>query len=309
MNPVLRFMLVLSLASLMVTVVQASGWAGLWDSSRTSVNIGPLSDGPVVSHGTASFDQTGIESGAAAATVLAGSASKATTAESGSGPTFTYVAVGDNIVSLRHVRVCCSQSGTGLITPRFTGQPACPVGQTGYYVYDPNGLLAGLVCAPNATPAPTSTARALAEAASSRQPWPRLTVGINPDVGITGLESWFWLGPGDATVPETSASAGPLTVRVRATLVNVWWDLGDGRRQDSGVDLGRPYPARSSVRHTYQTDTYHRPEGYPVAATLRFGVWYTVSGGPWQFLGTKARTYRTAYRVNQIQPEGVPAQP
>jgi hypothetical protein len=263
----------------------------------------------VVTQGSASFDQTGIEAGAFAATL----SKRGAGFQPRTGPVFTYVPVPDNIVIAPTSGPVISQPGGIFLKPPSGGQPACAVGQTGYYVYDPNGLFVGVVCVPTSTvaaPPPASVPeRALAEEASSRQPWPRLTVGINPDAGITGLESWFWLGPGGATMPEASASAGPLTVTVRATLVNVSWDTGDGKRKDSGVDLGQPYPARSSIRHTYQTDSYQRPEGYRVGATVRFGVWYAVNGGPWQFLGTKARTYSTPYRVHQIQPEGVPAKP
>jgi hypothetical protein len=150
---------------------------------------------------------------------------------------------------------------------------------------------------------------ALAQEASSRQAWPRLTVGVNPDRGLTGLASWFWLTPSNATMPPASATAGPLTVTVRAALLDVLWDFGDGGRTDSGLGLGQPYPRQSSIGHVYQTDTYQQPGGYQVAATLRFGVWYSVNAGPWRFLGTKAKSYALSYAVNQIQPEGVPTSP
>jgi hypothetical protein len=150
---------------------------------------------------------------------------------------------------------------------------------------------------------------ALAQEASSRQAWPRLTVGVNPDRGLTGLASWFWLTPPNAAMAPASATAGPLTVTVRAALLDVSWDFGDGGRTDSGLGLGQAYPRQSSIGHVYQTDTYQQPGGYQVAATLRFGVWYSVNAGPWRFLGTKAKSYALSYAVNQIQPEGVSASP
>ena len=78
---------------------------------------------------------------------------------------------------------------------------------------------------------------------------------------------------------------------------------------DSGHSFGQAYPRQSSIGHVYQTDTFQQPGGYQVAATLRFGVWYSVNAGPWRFLGTKAKSYALTYVVNQIQPEGVPASP
>jgi len=173
-------------------------------------------------------------------------------------------------------------------------------------------MFAGVVCVPNATGPTTpvgASVLALAQEASARQPWPRLAVGVNPGTGVTGLESWFWLAPGDATMPEASATAGPLTVTAKAALIDVLWDLGDGSRIDSGLSLGQAYPGQSGIRHVYETDTYQRSGGYQVLAMLRFGVWYSVNAGPWLFLGTKANTYSLAYLVNQVQPEGVPTTP
>jgi len=173
-------------------------------------------------------------------------------------------------------------------------------------------MFVGIVCVPNATtPNSTigSTALSLADEASSRQPWPRLAIGVNPDTGVTGLESWFWLAPGTAAMPEASATAGPLTVIVKAALADVLWEFGDGGQTDSGLNLGQAYPSQSTVRHVYQTDSYQRSGGYQVLATLRFGVWYSVNAGPWRFLGTKAKSYSLSYVVNQIQPEGVPTTP
>jgi hypothetical protein len=270
------------------------------------VKIGPVPTGPVVTQGGAGFDNSGISAIASATTPQTGAGQN-----SGSGLTFTYVPIPDNIL----VTVGGPpQANNGVIAKPGTGfQAACPSGQTGYYVYDSSGQYAGVVCVPNATTTPTgpgsATEIALAELASSRQPWPNLTVGVNPNIGLTGLQSWFWLRPGTASMPAVSATAGPLTVTVRAVLMDALWDFGDGSRADAGLDLGQPYPRESVIRHIYQTDTFQRAGGYQVHATLRFGVWYSVNSGPWRFLGTKAKSYSLAYPVNQIQPEGVPAKP
>ncbi len=297
MNRKPRYLFALGFASLMIAAVPSFARAELSESSRTSVSIGPTSSGPRVSKGTAGFDQSGIEAVATAT----GSTSGASL-QPRAGPTFTYIPVPDNIVT----------SPTAGEPTLVRSALACPAGQTGYFLYDPNGVFAGLVCVPDfaiGLPALTpSLERRLAEEASSRQPWPSLAVRVSPDIGVTGLDSWFWLSPGSAAMPPASAAAGSLVVTVRATLVDVLWEFGDGARIDSGLDLGQPYPARSLIRHVYQMDTYQRPTGYPVLATLRFGVWYSVNAGPWRFLGTKAKGYSLPYRVYQIQPEGVPVQ-
>jgi hypothetical protein len=277
------------------------------DAGQTSVTAGPISSGPVIAQGIGGFDGAGIAASATATSPQQGSGAQNPEA----GPTFTYVPIPNN-VTVGAVGAAVFQGGA-IVNPQPGSQQACPSGQTGYYVYDANGQFVGIVCVPNAAPSsappPSSPEIALAEEASSRQPWPRLTVGVNPDIGITGLDSWFWLGPGDATMPPASATAGPLTVAVRAALVDTLWDFGDGSRIDTGLDLGQAYPSRSAVRHGYQTDSYRRPNGYAVLATLRFGVWYSVNSGPWRFLGTKAKSYHLPYLVNQIQPEGVPTKP
>jgi hypothetical protein len=270
-----------------------------------SVNVGPVDAGPVVGQGMAGFGNSGISAAASATAPKTGAGQNLN-----SGLTFTYTPIPDNtLVAVGGP----PQANNGVIAKPGTGfQPACPPGQTGYYVYDSAGQFAGVVCVPNstATPTPGSAAEvALAEEASSRQPWPNLSVGVNPNTGLTGLQSWFWLRPANATMLPARATAGPLTVIVRAVLLEVLWDFGDGSRTDAGLDLGQAYPRESAIRHVYQTDTFQLAGGYQVLATLRFGVWYSVNSGPWQFLGTKAKSYSLSYSVNQIQPEGVPANP
>ena len=106
---------------------------------------------------------------------------------------------------------------------------------------------------------------------------------------------------------DAVASSGPLTVRVRARLVGVSWEFGDGLGYDS-LDLGQAYPAQSDIQHMYQTDSYGIANGYTVTAVMRFLVTYSVNGGPWLTLGVKTRPYSQPYRVYQIQPEAVGGQ-
>jgi hypothetical protein len=267
-------------------------------NDRGTVNVGPVSSRPVVSTGSAGYDPTGIS--ATTSTQPTGSGTPSTA------PSYTYRPVPGNSVP-----GACPTQNNGLISNPCAGIPtsACPPAQTGYYVYDSNGNALGLVCVPNPTDSllpPTTPEIALADQASSRQPWPTLTMGINPRAGLTGLPSWFWLS-GSAAMPDAVATSGPLTVRVRARLAGVSWEFGDGLGFDS-VDLGQPYPAQSGVQHLYQTDTYRLPNGYRVIAILRYLVTYSVNGGSWNTLGVKTRPFSQQYLVYQLQPEAVAGQ-
>jgi len=300
-----RITIAWTVAVLAVVMMQSLGRAELPDPTASTVTVG-LNTGPVVAQGRAGFDATGI-----AATVASATPPITTGAQgSDAGPVFTYVPIPDNM-TVGPAAPPVVRGGV-IVTARPQSQPACSAGQTGYYVYDANGQFAGIVCVPAAAPSPATPQAtleiALAQEASSRQPWPQLKVGVSPDIGLTGLDSWFWL-VGTATMPQASATAGPLTVTVRAALVDVLWDFGDGDRFDSGLEVGQAFPSRSGIRHVYQTDSYRRPNGYAVLANLRFGVWYSVNSGPWRYLGTKVRSYNRPYLVNQIQPEGVPSKP
>jgi hypothetical protein len=199
------------------------------------------------------------------------------------------------------------QSGVIHLPPSLPGA-ACPPGQTGFFIYDATGALQGIQCvittgAPAGTPA--STPVQLAQQASSRQPWPNLALRVDPARGLTGLPSWFWLTGGSPTMPDVAASAGGLTVTVRATLAGVTWDFGDRGTFDSGTNVGKPFPAPGGVEHVYQTDTFGMPGGAQVSALLRFRVTYSVNGGPFTELGVKSRPYTATYVVNQLQPEAV----
>jgi len=265
----------------------------------STVNVGPVSKGPVVSQGSAGYDPNGIT--ATASTQPTGSGTTSTA------PSYTYRPVPGNSVP----GSCPTTQNNGQISNPCAQLPvsACPSAQTGYYVYDPNGNALGLVCVPNPTDSllpPTTPEIALADEASSRQQWPVLRLGINPSAGLTGLPSWFWLS-GTASMEDAVASSGPLTVRVRARLEGVSWEFGDGLGYDS-LDLGQPYPAQSDIQHLYQTDTYRLTNGYRVIAILRYLVTYSVNGGVWNALGVKTRPISQQYLVYQLQPEAVAGQ-
>src|SRR5260370_40386681 len=179
--------------------MHAVGWAELPDSTSSTVPLGPQSNGPVVTQGIAGFDGSGSAAVASAGSPQAGS----------SGATFTYTPVPDNLL-VTSAWPPVVQSG--VIANRGTGfQPACPSGQTGYYVYDSSGSFAGVLCVPTTTTG-TPGELALAPEASSRQTCPRLAVGGHPGRGPPGLASWFRLTTSTATNPPGRATSRPLTV-------------------------------------------------------------------------------------------------
>lgn len=291
--------IVISVGFILAPIVQAEPNG---DSSLSTVTVAPPTSGPMGTEGSAGYGQAGIQ--ASASSTEQGTSKRGGGYYSGGG--YTYQPILNNTVNAPYPVQYTAQGY--LIKPLATPtQAACPPAQTGYYVYAPDGSPAGIVCVPNvpASAPAGSPVQQLAQQASSQQPWPNLVAGANPNVGVSGLASWFWLGGGSANLPQATASAGPLTVAVRASLANMVWDFGDGTLYDSGSSFGRPYPQQSDVTHIYQTDSYGLNGGYQLTVTLQFAVEYSVNSGPWQALGTKARVYSSQYPVYQVQPEGV----
>ena len=294
-------------ALFVVALLPTAAYAEAPDSDGGTVNVGPVSNGPVVSQGVASYDSSGIQAGAHS--LPTGPPTGDQPAGTYNGPVYIYRPVPYNAIPDSGPIIVNSQ---GVISnPTGPGShSACPNGQTGYYVYDSLGYSLGMVCVANPTdslPPATSPEIVLAEQASSHQPWPTLTLSINPGVGLTGMSSWFWLAGASPSVPDATASAGPLTVTVRARLAGVTWEFGDGMGYDS-ADLGRAYPTPSDVQHVYQTDTYGLQAGYTVSGILRYLVTYSVNGGPWTTLGVKTKAFSQQYSVFQAQPQAVPGQ-
>jgi hypothetical protein len=284
----------------------ASALADVVDPGQVTKNVGPATAGPVTTQGTASFSPSGT--GAAAGSHADAQANPGVTGSPGApgaSSDITFRQIPFNAVPSGGVWV--DQAGTIHILPAIPVS-ACPPGQTGFYTYDANGAPLGIVCVANgANPpagAPAPSPLQLAQQASAEQPWPVLQFGINPTVGLTGLPSWFWLG-GNPQMPDATASAGPLTVRVHAELIDVVWRFGDGAGLSSGINVGRP--SSGGIQHVYQTDTFGRPGGYALSALTRYQVTYSVNGGPFNLLGVKARPVVTTYQVNQLQPQAVSA--
>lgn len=129
-----------------------------------TVTVGPASNGPVVTKGSAGYDPNGISA-------------TASTQPGGSGTTATEPIYNYRPVPYNSAPGSCPTQNNAVISNPCGGIPVsvCPAGQTGYYVYDSNGNSLGIVCVPNPTDSlapPTTPELALADEASSRQPWP-----------------------------------------------------------------------------------------------------------------------------------------
>jgi hypothetical protein len=289
-------------AALIAVAVVAAGPIGVHAeaSSSNTANVGPIASGQAASQGSAGFDPSGIQARASSQSEQLGLSPPTNPAQGGPGVTFRPIPF--NAVPFTGP----PQIGTGgaIVTQPGIPVSACPPGQTGFFALDPQGAVLGITCVGAANGAPASTPRQLAEQASAEQPWPDLHVRVDPQIGLTGLASQFWLA-GSAQMPDATASAGPLTVSVHATLIDVSWNFGDGGSLSSGTDTGRPFPAASRITHVYQTDTFGHPDGYVISAVLTYRVTYSVNGGPPIELGVKTRPYTASYVVNQLQPEAV----
>ena len=287
--------------ALLLLVLTSGGAIAEVPVDRGTVNVAPMTSGGVVSQGVAAYDPSGTQANADSRPSQPATAN----AGSGDGSQYTYRPVPDNQLPIVPPLVA-NNAGT-VSVPQGGTQNACPPGQTGYFVYGSGGNASfGIICVPSGQSA-RSAEVLLAQEASSRQPWPNLALGVNPMTGLAGLASWFWLGGGSASMSDATASSGPLTVMVHASLIGATWDFGDGSRSDSG-DLGQAYPAGSDVQHVYQTDTYGLPGGYTISGLLRFLVTYSVNGGAWLQLGVKTKAYSRSYSVFQIQPVAVGGQ-
>lgn len=129
-----------------------------------------------------------------------------------------------------------------------------------------------------------------------QMPFPEPDLTAKPGVkGLVNLESYFWVsGPASQT---RSVAVGPYTLTVKGEIVTYRWSWGDGSPKLSTNDPGRPWPARSSITHTY------RNRGrFPVAVTTRWQGTFQVDGGaPQEVAGPDIlRTSTLSYPVQAL---------
>ncbi len=125
---------------------------------------------------------------------------------------------------------------------------------------------------------------------------PAVTIGINPDAkGLAGLRSWFWIEGFSGSVQAPPINVFGLTIDVRMASDSVTWEFGDGDSLEG--DLGRAYPAESTVQHAHQDSGT-----YAIGATIHLVPEYRVDGGPWITLPNLTPTASTTLEVEEREP-------
>lgn len=151
----------------------------------------------------------------------------------------------------------------------------------------------------NPVPPPTDP-RVIAERLRDRLPVPSVSVKINPDRGVVGVDSWFWIDGYNGAALTRSTDAFGWLVEVEARVTRYEWSFGDGKVVTSDSP-GRAYPERSQVRHVYERSSAGFADGYQVDASFAFEVRYRVDGGSWITLPGITRTSRADYPVRESQ--------
>jgi hypothetical protein len=136
----------------------------------------------------------------------------------------------------------------------------------------------------------------LALSARDRLPVPAGQLRLNPTRALVGLPTWYWFEGYDGRPLTKTISALGVTVQVQATPTVFRWDFGDGTTMTSS-DLGRPFPQRSTITHTYQAARDH----VTVTCTFDFAVRWRVPGGPWTPLAPLSRTATATLEVAESQ--------
>jgi hypothetical protein len=122
---------------------------------------------------------------------------------------------------------------------------------------------------------------------------PAVEIGVNPAArGLVGLDSWFWIDGFDGSVTAPPITAFGLTIEVRMSSGSVEWDFGDGTVEPG--DLGREYPAESTVRHVHQHDGT-----FTITASIDLVPEYRVDGGPWSTLPSLQAVASTDHVVEE----------
>ncbi|MCX6021592.1 MAG: hypothetical protein NTZ05_07650 [Chloroflexi bacterium] len=142
-------------------------------------------------------------------------------------------------------------------------------------------------------------------------PMPPIDIRMNPALGLVAMPGWFWVeGYNGApfgmartvTIPPVAPGDEPevFTVEVRVWPSRYEWTFGDGGTLVT-ESLGKPYPAESDVRHTYEYSSLPFANGFPVQLMVEFAAEFRVDGGPPQALPPIQRIFRDDYRVQEIQ--------
>lgn len=149
-------------------------------------------------------------------------------------------------------------------------------------------------------PAPAQDPETIAMHLRDEIPVPDVEIKINPERGLVGVDSWFWIEGYEGAPIEDSTDAFGQNVEVEARVTSYEWSFGDGEEIDASTP-GRPYPRRSEIRHVYERSSAGLAHGYSVEVAFTFDVRYRVDGGGWIDLPGITRVANATYPVRESQ--------
>ena len=116
-------------------------------------------------------------------------------------------------------------------------------------------------------------------------------------MGLTGLESYFWLAQRPRPIRAQASVAG-IVVTAEAWPVQYVWTFGDGTdRATNGPGRRWTRKRPGTIAHTYEKDRRYRVLVEVIwEARWRFGA------GPWRHLGYFSNSDSRGYRVREILP-------
>jgi hypothetical protein len=114
-------------------------------------------------------------------------------------------------------------------------------------------------------------------------------------IGLTGLDSFFWLAEEPRPVQAT-ASAGGLSVTAEARPVQYVWDFGDDTDKVT-EEPGRPWTRwrDGNVAHMYE-----KRARYEVAVEVVWSARWRIGAGAWEPLGFFSNSDSRPYPVRQM---------
>jgi hypothetical protein len=248
------------IAGLLVVMLMSSATPALADRRRSTITLGVDPDGVAIR-----IDADLSGEGRASGSRGAGKRS-CTYVPASVGLEELYSQQGANLFSV----TCGSYSDVRLLRTGRDGQPLLP--------------------------GPTVDPFQLALSVRDRLPVPQGAIEANPTRSLVGLPTFFWYSGYDGRPLSRTVSAFGVTVQVEATPTSYRWAFGDGASLIS-EGLGRPYPARSPITHTYQTAR----SVVTVRCRFGFAVRWRSGGGPWAPLPPLARTASTTLEVAESQ--------
>ena len=143
-------------------------------------------------------------------------------------------------------------------------------------------------------PSPEELAALAADRAMALAPEPVIEVAPN-QIGLTGLESFFWLAQPPEPITATAGVPG-LEVVAEARPVQFVWSFGDGADEVTS-DPGRPFTRGrlGSISHLYETKGR-----YELAVEVVWEARWRTGSSAWQPLGFFTTSASEPYPVREV---------